>query len=134
MSAYKIGKIIKKDARTGEIVTIYPNVQIAAREEGVTERTVYGWCNGSKKATKYRFESEKVKTLTETICWGCSKACGHCSWSKEFKPVDGWDATLKTCCARQTEKRDTSDISRAISFTAARSLNRIRRESWSFRG
>lgn len=28
-----------------------------------------------------------------TICWNCKNACGGCSWSKEFKPVEGWDAT-----------------------------------------
>lgn len=25
-------------------------------------------------------------------CWSCKKACGGCSWSREFKPVDGWEA------------------------------------------
>lgn len=28
-----------------------------------------------------------------TICWKCQKACGNCSWSREFKPVEGWEAT-----------------------------------------
>ena len=27
-----------------------------------------------------------------TLCWDCDKACGKCSWSKRFKPVDGWKA------------------------------------------
>ena len=26
------------------------------------------------------------------LCWDCKKACGGCSWSSCFKPVDGWDA------------------------------------------
>lgn len=28
----------------------------------------------------------------ETLCWGCEKACGRCSWSREFVPVPGWKA------------------------------------------
>lgn len=33
------------------------------------------------------------------LCWGCAKACGGCSWSRDFKPVKGWTAretVLKT--------------------------------------
>lgn len=26
------------------------------------------------------------------LCWTCTKACGRCSWSSEFKPVKGWVA------------------------------------------
>lgn len=29
----------------------------------------------------------------ETLCWSCQKACGSkCSWSRNFTPVEGWDA------------------------------------------
>ena len=28
-----------------------------------------------------------------TLCWKCANACGGCDWSREFKPVDGWEAT-----------------------------------------
>ena len=28
----------------------------------------------------------------DTLCWGCEKACGGCSWSKKFVPVEGWKA------------------------------------------
>lgn len=35
----------------------------------------------------------KHKTLKrDTLCWDCEKQCGKCSWSKEFKPVNGWKA------------------------------------------
>lgn len=30
------------------------------------------------------------------ICWTCEKAGGLCSWSREFKPVPGWDAEPDT--------------------------------------
>jgi len=25
-------------------------------------------------------------------CWTCQNACGGCSWSRSFKPVEGWTA------------------------------------------
>ena len=25
-------------------------------------------------------------------CWTCKNSCGGCSWSREFIPVDGWNA------------------------------------------
>lgn len=40
----------------------------------------------------------KVKSVFPTdtgrrqLCWDCAKACGKCSWSQSFKPVEGWDA------------------------------------------
>ena len=30
------------------------------------------------------------------LCWLCEKACGGCSWSKDFTPVPGWKATPTT--------------------------------------
>ena len=30
--------------------------------------------------------------VSETLCWDCAKACGRCSWSSNFVPVDGWEA------------------------------------------
>ena len=29
---------------------------------------------------------------SDTICWECAKACGGCSWSVNFTPVEGWTA------------------------------------------
>lgn len=26
------------------------------------------------------------------LCWNCAKATGFCSWSREFRPVNGWVA------------------------------------------
>lgn len=37
--------------------------------------------------------SNYTRVKPEAPCWTCRKACGGCSWSKEFKPVEGWDAT-----------------------------------------
>ena len=35
---------------------------------------------------------KRVGQKKSTLCWGCEKAGGKCSWSKSFTPVDGWDA------------------------------------------
>ena len=32
-------------------------------------------------------------TNRANICIDCEKACGGCSWSKDFTPVPGWTAT-----------------------------------------
>lgn len=29
----------------------------------------------------------------DTLCWDCLKCEGGCSWSRDFIPVEGWDAT-----------------------------------------
>lgn len=33
--------------------------------------------------------------MSETICWRCQNACGRCSWSKNFTPIEGWVAERK---------------------------------------
>lgn len=33
-----------------------------------------------------------IQNKNETLCWYCEKACGNCSWSKNFTPVEGWKA------------------------------------------
>lgn len=32
----------------------------------------------------------------EQICWTCKKCIGGCSWSRDFIPIEGWDAELDT--------------------------------------
>lgn len=29
-----------------------------------------------------------------SICWECDNACGGCSWSRSFTPVEGWTAVI----------------------------------------
>lgn len=52
-----------------------------------------------KKATgkPTRETTDKKKTVNrqkqiDTLCWDCHNSTGGCSWSSEFKPVDGWEA------------------------------------------
>lgn len=88
-------KVTKRRATTGEIVEIYPSVEIAAKAEGVAEATIRGWCNGNKKSRVFKFEYRGDSAggqTSSTLCWHCQNACGHCSWSREFKPVEGWTA------------------------------------------
>ena len=40
-----------------------------------------------KKATQEDYRKEQYNR-----CWTCKNAFGGCSWSREFKPVDGWKA------------------------------------------
>lgn len=45
---------------------------------------------------KYRVRKEKYAVDYSNgnfqPCWTCKNACGGCSWSREFKPVEGWTA------------------------------------------
>ena len=47
---------------------------------------VYCSCDCVKNAAKERRQER------EQPCCSCKKACGGCSWSKNFQPVVGWDA------------------------------------------
>lgn len=57
----------------------------------------------SEKDLKER-KSKRKKAKYETyiaykkdqLCWYCDKAGGLCSWSKDFTPVEGWDAEPDT--------------------------------------
>lgn len=53
---------------------------------------------------KYNFSKHS------TICWNCGKACGLCSWSKSFIPVDGWCAVpTKILISNTGSKRSYTD-------------------------
>ena len=44
-----------------------------------------------------------------TICWKCSRACGQCSWSAEFRPINGWVA-IKTIIKADKGVMDQREI------------------------
>ena len=48
------------------------------------------------KYYKKRVIKEDYTNPEYTRCWTCRNACGGCSWSREFKPVDGWNADKTT--------------------------------------
>lgn len=31
--------------------------------------------------------------MKDSLCWFCENNAGGCSWAREFKPVQGWNAT-----------------------------------------
>ncbi len=33
------------------------------------------------------------ESTADSLCWKCQNSCCRCSWSKSFKPVQGWTAT-----------------------------------------
>ena len=39
-----------------------------------------------------RGENQQVKYRKGT-CFLCAKACGLCSWSYDYEPIEGWDAS-----------------------------------------
>lgn len=42
---------------------------------------------------KCRMESKKKRNSEfGQICWNCQNACGGCSWSQGFQPVENWIA------------------------------------------
>lgn len=57
---------------------------------------------GTEYAT-YEFHADDVKDIlaerelaskynANSLCWSCKRATGFCSWSRDFKPVQGWEA------------------------------------------
>lgn len=43
------------------------------------------WRNGDKP---------NIVGKREQLCWSCAKCISGCSWSRDFIPVEGWDAEL----------------------------------------
>ena len=43
------------------------------------------------KQCAYSF-AELKQMENEQLCWRCNNACGGCSWSENFAPVEGWTA------------------------------------------
>lgn len=58
-----------------------------------------------------------------TLCWKCSN-CGNCSWSRSFKPVEGWQA--KPTCFVDREKVVHSYI--VASCPEFKPLTKLRRD------
>lgn len=59
----------------------------------------------------------------KTLCWKCSN-CGNCSWSRSFKPVEGWNA--KPTCFVDREKVVHSYI--VASCPEFKPLTKLRRD------
>ena len=95
-------RVVKKN-RAGEIVAIFPSGTAAMEADGIPESTFHQGVriHGILERGNYTYEfaeGEKksvYRAPTATLCWTCGRACGGangCSWSREYKPVEGWDA------------------------------------------
>ena len=65
----------------------------AIRDTKGFEYTIY------KDGEIYDYERVKARKATHPcsqLCWSCKKAVCGCSWSRSFKPVNGWDAVPST--------------------------------------
>lgn len=45
-----------------------------------------------ERAMESLWAAELAYYQPNTLCELCEKACGFCSWSREFRPVEGWEA------------------------------------------
>lgn len=50
------------------------------------------FCSESCRKTSSHKKNKNVSQLSKQLCWSCAKCTGGCSWSKEFKPIEGWTA------------------------------------------
>ncbi len=39
-----------------------------------------------------KLEKENCGFTSNSLCWQCSRATGFCPWSRDFEPVQGWEA------------------------------------------
>lgn len=53
-----------------------------------TKSTSKAFCSDECKQK----EIQRKRDENTQLCWRCKNACGGCSWSKSFIPVEGWDA------------------------------------------
>lgn len=58
------------------------------------------YCSFACRWTAKQIKSKRTpRGHKGTLCWNCKNACGGCSWSRSFTPVEGWNAretTLKS--------------------------------------
>ena len=74
----------------------------------------------AEEAKKKAKTSKKIGT---TICWECDNCYGGCSWSRSFKPVEGWQAvenhtTVKN--GKYIEERTSYTVLKCPEFTRDR--------------
>ena len=73
------------------------------------------------------------KPRHETLCWGCEKACGRCSWSRKFVPVQGWKAeptkiyqyTMRKNGKNHLYHTDSFDVYECPEFEPLKGMNTV---------
>lgn len=72
-----------------------------AKKFGITPRNLYRILKKNGISFLKMSKGAQKKNALQgqgTLCWNCGKATnidGKCSWSRELKPVDGWEASEK---------------------------------------
>lgn len=61
----------------------------------------------TKKKKKKKTNDNRFRKTHSTLCWKCEKACGRCSWSDRFEPVDGWSAVPTKILVSSREKENS---------------------------
>ncbi len=51
-----------------------------------------------------------TKKEHDTLCWNCKNNAGHCSWSKNFTPINGWKAIPTKVRSENGKKLDSYDV------------------------
>jgi len=105
-------EVIKRNSE-GDIVAVYSTIVEAARAEGVCTATIQKWVGGysvPKNGCTYEAEeragrADDGQNPDSSLCWSCDNATGGCSWSREFKPVNGWNAERRNVNTHRGRKR-----------------------------
>jgi len=53
---------------------------------------------------EWETESNAGKIRSMQLCWNCKHACGGCSWSRNFTPVEGWTAAPTVINVERTRR------------------------------
>lgn len=93
----------------------------------IHKRVSQGYCASEclrKERKKRRPDIENRQPRSHTLCWDCGNSCGGCAWSREFKPVDGWEAE-----PTKVKVADTNQYVRLIDSFIVRSCPEFIRDS-----
>lgn len=66
-------------------------------------------CRSESLARRQSYACQK-----ETLCWTCKKAVGGCSWSRSFRPVEGWTAKKTLIRLSPCQKEDVIESYQVI--------------------
>lgn len=75
-----------------------------------------------KKAIVLKIKHTGASNKHSTLCWDCEKACGKCSWSKKFIPVEGWVATPTKVSIGENQYIDSFDVYECPEFELLKML------------
>jgi len=97
IAEYNLEHLLKKSRKNGvrtvENAEKVKNLSHLTREE-IAEKLGLSYANVVAICREYNIDV--AISREDTLCWKCSNAYSGCSWSKNFKPVEGWKAKKTT--------------------------------------